>query len=163
MRWVSPPAMTSDSTKTFWRRDRIAGVALILLGAVIAWEGRRLPMGTWHNPGAGYLPMLLAAFLALFGAVIAAMDRASPPMRRLGWSEAPHGLLIVLACGAAAFLLERIGYRLTIFLLVLFFLALVERRHIVMSLAVAAGMSTGSYALFATMLRVPLPLGPWGW
>jgi hypothetical protein len=157
-------AMTSnENTQTFWRRDRIAGVALIVLGAAIAWEGRRLPMGTWHNPGAGYLPMLLAALLALFGVVIAALDRASPPVRRLDWPEAPHALLIVLACGAAAFLLERVGYRLTIFALVLFFLALIERRNIVMSLTVAAGLAAGSYALFATLLRVPLPIGPWGW
>jgi putative tricarboxylic transport membrane protein len=155
--------MTPDNTKTFWRRDRVAGIALIVLGAAIAWEGRRLPMGNWHNPGAGYLPMLLAALLAVFGAVIAAMDRASPSLRQLDWSEARHALLIVLACAAAAFLLERIGYRLTIFALVLFFLALIERRNIALSVAVAAGLSAGSYALFATLLRVPLPLGPLGW
>jgi putative tricarboxylic transport membrane protein len=159
----SGPISDIPQQQEFWRRDRIAGIALIVLGAVIAWEGRRLPMGTWHNPGAGYLPMLLAALLALFGVAIAAMDRASPPVRRLDWPEAPHALLIVLACGAAAFLLERIGYRLTIFALVLFFLALIERRTIVMSLAVAAGLAAGSYALFATLLRVPLPIGPWGW
>ena len=36
-------------------------------------------------------------------------------------------------------------------------------RYIALSVAVAAGLSAGSYALFATLLRVPLPLGPLGW
>ncbi len=148
--------------ESFWRRDRVAGIALVLLGAAIAWEGRRLPLGTWHNPGPGYLPLVLAAILALLGVAVAVLDRRSPDLRQLDWSEAPHALMIVLACAAAAFMLERAGYRLTIFALVLFFLTIVERRNILAALAVSAGLAAGSYYLFATLLRVPLPLGPWG-
>jgi putative tricarboxylic transport membrane protein len=151
-----------QETSTFWRRDRVAGIALVILGAAIAWEGRKLPLGTWHNPGAGYLPLVLAAILALLGLVIAVLDRRSPGLHQLDWSEGPHALIIVLACAAAAFMLERAGYRLTIFALVLFFLAIVERRNILAALTVSAGLAAGSYYLFATLLRVPLPLGPWG-
>jgi hypothetical protein len=151
-----------QETSTFWRRDRVAGIALVILGAAIAWEGRKLPLGTWHNPGAGYLPLVLAAILALLGLAIAVLDRRSPGLHQLDWSEGPHALIIVLACAAAAFMLERAGYRLTIFALVLFFLAIVERRDILAALTVSAGLAAGSYYLFATLLRVPLPLGPWG-
>jgi putative tricarboxylic transport membrane protein len=154
--------IVEQKSESFWRRDRVAGIALIILGAAIAWEGRRLPLGTWHNPGPAYLPLVLAAILALLGLMIAVLDRRSPGLRQLDWSEAPHALIIVLACAAAAFMLERAGYRLTIFALVLFFLVIVERRNILASLAVAAGLAAGSYYLFATLLRVPLPLGPWG-
>jgi hypothetical protein len=151
-----------EKTEILWRRDRVAGIALVLLGAAIAWEGRKLPLGTWHDPGPFYLPLVLAGLLALLGIVVAVFDRRSPSLRQLDWSEAPHALIIVLACAAAAFMLERAGYRLTIFALVLFFLVIVERRNILASVAVSAGIAAGSYYLFATLLRVPLPLGPWG-
>lgn len=157
-----PTTAMNVGHKNFWRRDRVAGIALIALAAAIAWEARRLPLGSWHNPGAGYLPLLLAALLALFGVVVAAFGGRSPALRAMGWTEAPHALTIVAACATAAFLLERAGYRLTIFALVLFFLALVERRNWIASLVVAAALAIGSYYLFATWLRVPLPLGPWG-
>lgn len=159
---LSATMTIEEKAEGFWRRDRVAGIALVILGAAIAWEGRKLPLGSWHNPGAGYLPLVLAAILALLGLALAILDRRSPGLRQLDWSEAPHALIIVLACAVAAFMLERAGYRLTIFALVLFFLVIVERRNTLAALATSAGLAAGSYYLFATLLRVPLPLGPWG-
>jgi hypothetical protein len=35
-------------------RDRVAGLALLLLALLWAWETRQLPLGTLRDPGPGY-------------------------------------------------------------------------------------------------------------
>ena len=57
---------------------------------------------------------------------------------------------------------ERLGYRLTMVALLIFFLGVVERRNWIAAVVVAIGFSLISYLVFATWLRVPLPVGPWG-
>jgi hypothetical protein len=58
--------------------------------------------------------------------------------------------------------IERLGYRLTVLLVLAFLVKLVEKRGWLMSLAFAFSFSFGSYFLFYTILRVPLPEGPLG-
>ena len=53
--------------------DRIGGSALCLLALFVMWESRTLPLGTWRNPGPGYVPVLLAALLLILGALVWAM------------------------------------------------------------------------------------------
>ena len=36
--------------------DRVGGAALLGLALFVAWESRRLPLGTHHGPGPGYFP-----------------------------------------------------------------------------------------------------------
>jgi hypothetical protein len=69
----------------------------------------------------------------------------------------------ILAAGAfAALALERLGYRLTILSVMVFLLALVERRGWLATSLFALVLAFGSYFLFGTVLRVPLPRGPFG-
>jgi hypothetical protein len=69
---------------------------------------------------------------------------------------------IVVACAFAALGLERLGYRLTIFLVVLFLLAAVERKRPTTAMVVAAVFAVGTFLLFDGLLRVRLPRGPLG-
>jgi hypothetical protein len=62
----------------------------------------------------------------------------------------------------AVFATERLGYRLTVLLMLGFLSKVVERRGWVQSLVFAFGLSFGSFFLFYTLLRVPLPEGPLG-
>jgi hypothetical protein len=141
-------------------RDRIAGIVLILAAAAIAWESRVLPLGTWRNPGAAYMPLLTAAVLGLMGLVIA-LRGGGPALQAMAWPEARHAALLLAACAFAAWALERLGYRLTTALMVLFFLFVLERRNPVAAVAVALALACGSFYLFSDLLRVPLPRGPW--
>lgn len=142
--------------------DRLAGAALVLLAVVTAWETRRLPLGTLHNPGPGYMPMLLAVILGVLGLVVILRGRGSPPLAALRWLEARHAAAILLGCAFAAFALERLGYRLTVIVLLVFLLGAMERKRLAVVAAVALGLSFGSFFLFSNLLRVPLPRGPWG-
>jgi putative tricarboxylic transport membrane protein len=147
----------SDSLLT---RDRVAGIVLVLVALAIAWESRVLPLGTWRNPGAAYMPLLTASVLGLMGLIVA-LRGGGPDVRVLAWPEARHAAMLLGACAFAAWALERLGYRITTALMALFFLWLLERRNPLVAIAVALGLSLGSFYLFSDLLRVPLPLGPW--
>jgi hypothetical protein len=144
------------------RADRLSGGALVLLALFALVESRRLPLGTVQNPGPAALPVLLALLLLVFGAGIWALGGGSQRVSALGWGEARHALLIFVACGFAALALERLGYRLTVALLLGFLVGMVERRRLLTTAAVALGVALGSFWLFDTLLRVRLPRGPWG-
>jgi putative tricarboxylic transport membrane protein len=142
--------------------DRVGAAALLLLAVGVAWESRRLPLGTHHGPGPGYFPFLLAAALALLALVIIARRGEAPPVGSLSWVEIPRALAIFGAAGFAALALERLGYRLTVVALLAFLLGLVERRRPWLVVVLAVGVALGSFWVFDTLLRVPLPRGPAG-
>jgi len=145
-----------------WTTDRIAGVALGLFALGVIWENRKLPMGTLREPGPGYMPLLLALLLLLFSLLIIAAAGEAQRLRATSWTEWRHAVAILGICFFAAPALERLGYRLTILVALAFVLKVVERKGWVATAAFAFGMSFGTFFLFETLLRVPLPRGPFG-
>lgn len=142
--------------------DRLAGAALVLIGIVAIWESRAFPLGSLHRPGPAFMPVLLAALLILFGLAVSAMGADARPLLDVGWHEARHAAAIFGCCAFAAWGLDRLGYRLTMaVVLAVLFLAL-ERLGAVTSLLLTVGMAWGSFYLFDTLLKVPLPRGPFG-
>jgi len=142
--------------------DRAAGAALVLIGLVTLWEGRQYPLGTLQRPGAGYMPAVLALVLIALGLLLAAMGARGPRLSAVRWHEWRHAVAIFAACGFAAWGLDRLGYRLTIAAVMLFLLGALERRGIVVTVVMAVAVAWGSFFLFDTFLRVPLPRGPFG-
>jgi hypothetical protein len=152
--------MTDPASSSFLTRDRVAGIVLVLVAVAMAWESRLLPLGTWRNPGAAYMPLLTAAVLGLMGLVVA-LRGGGPALQAIAWPEARHAALLLGACAFAAWALERLGYRITTALMVLFFLGVLERRNPIAAVVVALALAFGSVYLFSDLLRVPLPRGPW--
>jgi putative tricarboxylic transport membrane protein len=142
--------------------DRVAGGALVLVGLVALWESRRLPLGTIHRPGPAYMPVVLAVLLIVFGVALAVLASRSGRFAEVGWHEWRHAVAIFGACAFAAWGLERFGYRLTTAVVLFFLLFVLERRRVVMALVLTAAIAWGSFFLFDTVLRVPLPRGPFG-
>ncbi len=142
--------------------DRVGGGALALLAVLVLWESRALPLGVWRNPGPAAMPVVLALGALVLGVLIALGGGRSEPLAAVGWGEARHALVILGACAFAALALERLGYRLTMFLLLAFLVRAVERWSLPAAVAFGVGLAWGSFYLFNTLLRVPLPRGPWG-
>jgi hypothetical protein len=140
--------------------DRVAGVALALIGLYVLWESRALPLGSLRNPGPAYLPTALALVLVGLGALVALAGGAARRLREVGWSEASRALAIVAACAFAAWGLERLGYRLTMAVTLLFLLWVVERRRLWLAASFALLLPAATFYVFDTLLRVPLPRGP---
>ena len=144
------------------RSDQVSGLMLVALALFIGWENRVYPIGTLAEPGPGYLPLLLAIFLGLMGALIVAWGAKSAPLRSLRWVETPRAVVILIACAVAAAALDPRGYRITIIALLLFFLGVVERRPPLVAGLVAAGFGFLSFYVIGDLLHVPLPRSRWG-
>ena len=142
--------------------NRVSGSALVLFALLVIWESRQLPLGTFRLPGPAFVPVLLASLLAIFGLILIVSARRAPLLSSLSWTEWRHTLAILAMCAFAVFAIERLGYRVTMLLALTFLLKRVERRGWVLSLTFAFALSFGSFFLFHSVLRVPLPQGPYG-
>lgn len=142
--------------------DRAAGAALVLIGLVAVWESRRFPLGSLHRPGPAYMPVLLALLLIVFGVAVALMGSRGQRLSEIGWHEWRHAVGIFAACAFSAWGLDRLGYRLTMGVVLAFLLLVLERKGIILTAALTLAIAWGSFLLFDTLLRVPLPRGPFG-
>ena len=142
--------------------DRISGSALSLFALWVIRESHALPLGTFRAPGPAYMPVLLASLLVIFGILIAATGGRAERFRSLRWKELPHAAAILVACAFSALALERLGYRITLLLVLFALVKIVEKSGWLVATLFAVALSFGSFYLFYTLLRVPLPLGPWG-
>lgn len=142
--------------------DRISGAFLVLVGLFVVWERRVLPLGTTSHPGPGYVPLLLAILLIIFGAILLVRGKGSPSIRTLCWPEAPHAAAILGCCIFITAFMETIGYRLTMLVALGFLFGVIERIKPWLTIVLTAGFAFGSFWLFDSVLRVPLPRGGWG-
>lgn len=142
--------------------DRVAGAALVLIGLCAVWESRRFPLGSLHRPGPAYMPTLLALLLIVFGVAVALMGSRSQRLGEVGWHEWRHAVGIFAACAFAAWGLDHVGYRLTMLAVIAFLLLVLERKGVILTAIFSVAVAWGSFFLFDTLLRVPLPRGPFG-
>ena len=153
-------------------RQRVGATVLIATGVFFIWRSVvDLPLGTIDNPGPAAMPLTLAVLLVIFslwslgGGGSGLLDPEEAGEANETAAEGGgirHAILIIAALVAAAVALDRIGYRLTILCLLLFFLGLVERKPIITVLLVSIALWFGSHALFVHVLKIPLPSGPMG-
>jgi hypothetical protein len=142
--------------------DRVAGAGQAVFALFVLWQSRVLPLGSLGNPGPAYMPVALATLLLLGGLTIVVLGGNTPPFGSLGFGEWRPAVAIFAACAFAALALERLGYRLTILIALLFLLGVVERKRPVVAVIFAATFAAGTFFLFDTLLRVQLPRGPFG-
>jgi hypothetical protein len=144
------------------RSDQVSGLMLLALALYVWWMNRAYPLGSLAEPGPGYMPLLLAIFMGVMGLLVTLSGGKSMPLAAIEWTEARRAIALLIACAVAAYALERLGYRITMAALLVFFLGVMERRKPMMVAAVGVGFSLITYYIFATLLRVPLPVSPWG-
>jgi hypothetical protein len=142
--------------------DRASAIALIIFALLVIWESRQLPLGTLRQPGPAFIPILLALLLLMFAVFLVLTSSRAPSLSSVTWTEWRHALAILAASLFSVFAIERLGYRLTVLLVLGFLVKLLEQRSWMVSLSFAFTLSFGSFFLFYTVLRVPLPQGPFG-
>ena len=142
--------------------DRLAGLALALIGLVAVWQSLAFPFGSLQRPGPAFAPIVLSLLLMLFGVLVAVAGGGARRIVDVGWQDSRHAAAVFGACAFAAWGLERLGYRLTIAIVLAVLLRGLERQGWIASVALTVGMAWGSFYVFSTLLRIPLPRGPLG-
>ena len=146
---------------------RLVPLAILVASGFYLAQAMKLPLGTAAKPGAGLYPVAVAVFACVVALVASARVFLSPQATR---PEAPseaadparrrRGAGAVGALVAFCLTLPRIGYPIAAFGFVSVVLWGLGGRWQAALLTGALG-SAGSYYLFAVLLGVPLPRGPW--
>ena len=142
------------------RRDHIAGGVFIAAGILVFALSDDLPFGTLASPGAGMMPKLVLALMILFGAMLVLRANESPPFATLEWDDFAHAATVVSVAVIATWLYTRIGFVLSMSLLLFVLLFLVEHRKLWRAAVVSIGVTVAAYYLFNTLLKAPLPAMP---
>jgi hypothetical protein len=146
------------------RSDLYSSVFWLLFSIYIAAESYRLDLGNWHEPGPGYFPFGAALLFGSMALVvfIKSLKEASAPQVLSGTGEKvrwQNVVLVLVAMVLYTLFLNRAGFVLCTFLIVVFFVRVVALQQWAKSLLMALGMAMGSYLLFNVFLKAPLPKG----
>jgi putative tricarboxylic transport membrane protein len=141
------------------RSDHVAGAAFIVLGVVVFAISGDLPFGRLSAPGAGMMPKLMAGLMMLFAAIIIIAAAASQPFAKIAWSDLGHAALLVIITAVAVSLYQRLGFIITMALLVFTLLVVVEHRKLLPAAAYSVGLTLFAYWLFGIALKAPLERG----
>ncbi len=139
------------------RRDHVAGGAFVVAGLAVLAVSRDYPFGTLASPGAGMLPVLLVVLVLAFGGAIFLRAGESPPLATIDWSDFTHALTVIGVAAVAAFAYTRLGFMVTVPLMLFSLVAIAERRSLPWALAFSLGVTAITYALFKFVLKTPLP------
>jgi len=146
------------------KRSQLAVSAVLAgLAGFVLLESRHLSFGTMRVPQTGFFPWVLATLLLvlcviLFAQGLSGVESNRPPdhIPPEGWSRIVFALA---AMTGFAVLLERLGFLLTTFFLMLLLLRAIESQRWSKVFFVALLTAVGSYALFGWILGIPLPGG----
>lgn len=142
--------------------DQAAGLFFAGFSLLVLWETRRIPFGFLAEPGPGAMPTLLAFTLLACSVALIMGGRSGKRLAAVSWPEWRHTVAILGTCAFLALSIERLGYRLTILIVLLVLVSVVERKGWIAGAVFAGCFSFGTHYLFNTLLRVPLPPGPLG-
>lgn len=154
---VTSPSRTPG--RPWLRNDFVAGLLLLVLAAFVAVFGAPLKVGTAYRMGPGYVPQLLAWLIGGVGVLLCATSfRASAaPLAR--WSSWP----IVLVLGAMvlfALTIERTGLLVASLLAVVVAGLAAPQSRWRGLLVLAASLATFACLLFPLALQLPLKVWP---
>lgn len=145
------------------RLEIAAAAALALLSGYILLAASRLNLGSVRVPQTGFFPRVLAVLLVLLAVIelVRALRQgpsaAAPGKIEIeGWFRIGATLTIM---AGFALILERLGFLLATFLLMVLLLRAIEAPRWPKAIVVALLASLISYGLFAWLLGVPLPAG----
>ena len=150
--------------------DRLVALVVVAGAALYLTQALALPFGTSARPGAGFFPVVVAVLACAVGLIAAARAFTTAPVAWAPRATRPEGgesgarrrrvLGATAALVAFCLLLPWLGYPLSAFGFVGALLRLLGSGWRT-ALATAVLSAAVSHYLFAVLLDVPLPRGPW--
>ena len=144
---------------------RAVPLVLLVAAGVYLTLALRLPFGAAARPGAGFYPVIVAIFaivVALVATASAFRATRAPGPTAVELDAAARRRVVISVVALAAFCLALpwVGYPAAAFAFVAVVLRYLGSRWTT-ALLMGALSAAGSYGLFAVLLDVPLPRGPW--
>ena len=139
-------------------------ISLILIGLAgfILLQSRNLAFGSLRAPQTAFFPTTLATLLLIFSVILLAQTllgeirRGPDNIVAEGWVRIGGTLATMVGFALA---LERLGFLLTTFLLMVLLLRAIESQRWPKVVAIALMTALISYAIFGWLLGIPLPGG----
>ncbi len=148
------------------KRDLAGSAVWLVLSVFVFTASLRLGVGALRSPGPGFIPFWASSCLAFFACILLGFNLAAKTqaVRRENGAKESHSvnhLIVIAALTIYCLALEKAGYLLATFglMMVLFSLGKMKYRVIVLGSLVT---SLSSYGLFAYFLGTPLPRGIFG-
>lgn len=149
--------------------QRLASLVWLGVGTAIAYGAHDLGVGSLNNPGPGLFPFIIGIAMAALSLSVAVTEMrtamSAPVAKPPGGASAGGMFPVVAVIGALVFYtlaLERIGFLLCTFLFLSVLFAALGRKNILISVAAGAAITLGAYLAFAKLLKITLPVGPFG-
>lgn len=143
----------------------VVSLLLVALGAYFTAVAFELPYFQRITPGPGFFPRWVGGLFTVLAALLFVTTLRGGEDLDASWPDRAGWLNIGVTTGLLALsilLLETLGYVLSMGVLMLVTVATLGRHRLPVLLGVSAVTSIGTYLLFSTWLRVPLPRGVLG-
>jgi len=149
------------------RSWQVATVALLAVFAFFAFESLRLSLVDALGPGPGFFPFWLSMIGGVLAVILLAQlqrGTAGVDAGMLAFDRAgTRNVLLVLAgLIAATAVLELAGFRIAMLLAIAYILVVLGARNWVGITVFAVVGSFGVFHVFSSLLKVPLPVGVFG-
>jgi putative tricarboxylic transport membrane protein len=140
-----------------------ASVILAGLAGLTLFEASRLAFGSIRVPQTGFFPSILAILLLFLSIALlvqtcrrAVGETGEHPIKSEAWIRISITLAAMLGF---ALVLEKLGFLLSTFIVMLVLLRVIEPQKWPRVIAVALATALICYFLFARLLNIPLPAG----
>jgi hypothetical protein len=145
------------------RADHVAGAFFVAVGVLVVALSGDLPLGGLSMPGAGFMPLLVAALIIVFGLSLFLRARESKPFAEIAWDDGKHAAAVLGITTIAVALYVTLGFIITMVLMMVALLVIIEKRNIVRAGLYSVVVAVTTYLIFVHMLQSPLPPGVLGY
>jgi putative tricarboxylic transport membrane protein len=149
-------------------KDQISSIFWLLFSVVMLVSSNMIPLGTFRNPGGGFVPFLAAfvlAIISLINLIITSLEKSGRNEKPIFLHAEINWRNIFKALGALlAFplLLETLGFNLTVFGFMLFLSKAIEPRKWTVAILFAFITAFVCYLLFVRWLKYSVEIGIFG-
>lgn len=145
--------------------DRYSSIVWISLSILIAFHSYRLNIGKLSDPGPGFIFFYSGILIGLLSLIIFffsfSKKQESPDKKfeNINWLKT---ILVLVYILLYALFLEKLGFLISVFLLIALLLGTIEAKKIYIVILVALAASLMTYGIFELWLHTRVPKGIFG-
>jgi putative tricarboxylic transport membrane protein len=148
------------------RYDRMTSLICLFMAGGICLLSSRFPVGSWKDPGPGFLPLGSGILLGILSIILHLQSRLGRAEEiNESWFRKEQWVKLVLVLATLlgyAIALEPLGFLISTCLLLFILFILVQPQKVIVALGGSVFTTACSYALFELWLKMRLPRGPLG-